>query len=136
MIVVDANIIAYRSIEGQKTALAIQIEQLDSVWAVPALCRHELASVLLQHVRHDRISREDVPSFWDGVEAIIGGNAHEVPLPEAVVLAHERNISAYDAQYLWLAQELETDLITEDKKLIASSPRNVFSMQRYIELRQ
>ena len=132
MIVVDANIIVYRAIVGGKTALARQVEQLDSAWAVPLLCRHELANVLLQQMKHKRISNGEILSAWSDFEAIIGGNEHEVPMPEVVLLANERGITAYDAQYIWLAQDLNTKLVTEDRKLLASSPRESLSMGQYI----
>ena len=135
MIVVDANVLAYRVIMGEKTALTRQVEQLDSAWAVPLLCKHELANVLWQQLRHDKISSEEVPAYWSDFEAVIGDNEHEVPMPAAVLLAHERGITTYDAQYVWLAQELNTKLVTEDAKLLASSPRESLSMKQYIEAR-
>ena len=135
MIVVDANIVAYRVIVGEKTALTQQVEQLDSDWAVPLLCKHELANVLWQQLRHDKISREELPDFWSDFESVIGDNEHEVSMPAVVLLAHERGITTYDAQYVWLAQELDTKLITEDAKLLAGSPRESLSMKQYVNLK-
>lgn len=133
MIVVDANVIVYRAVIGGKTTLARQVAQVDSDWAVPLLCKHELANVLLQQMKQNRLSREDLPAAWTDFEAIIGNNEHAVSLPSVALLAHERGITAYDAQYVWLAQDLSIKLITEDRELLASSPREALSMEQFIE---
>ena len=51
MIVVDAKVIAYRFIEGEKTVLACRVQKRDGVWAVPSLWRHEFLNVLATTVR-------------------------------------------------------------------------------------
>ena len=133
MIVVDANIIVYRVIVGEKTTLARQVERLDSVWVVPLLCKHELANVLLQQMNRNRVSSEEIPSVWADFEAIIGDNEHEVPMSSVVLLAHERGITTYDAQYVWLARKLGTELVTEDKKLRSRCPDETRSMQEHLQ---
>ena len=51
MIVVDANVIAYRFIVGEKTGLACQVQEKDADWVVPALWRHEFLNVLATAAR-------------------------------------------------------------------------------------
>jgi predicted nucleic acid-binding protein len=42
---------------------------------------------------------------------------HEIDLVAVVALAGETKLSAYDASYLWLARELDAELVTLDKEL-------------------
>ena len=48
-----------------------------------------------------------------------------VDLPEAVTLAERMGLTVYDASYLWLAQELQAELITLDKQLADAAGRGV-----------
>ena len=45
----------------------------------------------------------------------------EVPIPESVALARRETLTAYDAAYLWLAQELDVELVTFDDTLRRAS---------------
>lgn len=41
----------------------------------------------------------------------------EIDGPEVLILAERTGLTAYDASYLWVAQSLETDLLTLDRTL-------------------
>jgi len=45
----------------------------------------------------------------------------EVDYRAAILLACETALSAYDASYLWLARDLDADLVTLDERLSAAS---------------
>lgn len=47
----------------------------------------------------------------------------EVRLPEVIVLAEREHLTAYDASYLWLARELEVELVTLDDALSRAAAR-------------
>ena len=132
MIVVDTNVIAYWLIEGEYTALARQLRDTDPVWIVPTLCRHELANVLANYVKYEAMAIADVPVLWQSVESLIEGREYDVDLGQAIAMAVDNNLSAYDAQYLYLALSLDIPLISQDKKLIASV-ETVFSMMQYLD---
>lgn len=133
MIVVDANVVAYATIKGAKTPVARQLRAVDRHWVMPSLCRHELANVLLSHVRSGTFTEQDIVPIWDKIALVTEGNEREVSLPSVVRLANERSISAYDAQYVWLARELNKPLITEDRQLISRCTDVAHSMSQYLE---
>lgn len=130
MIVVDANIVAYWVIDGDKTPLARRLRSLHPVWAVPSLCRHELANVLSVYFKHGGINADDVPMLWEGFISVIDGHEYEVAFPDAIRLARDHAISAYDAQYVLLAHQLSKPLVTEDKKVCAQCPDRAQSMSQ------
>ena len=131
MIVVDANVAAYWLIEGEYTALARQLYANEPDWVVPALCRHELANVMASYVKHGGMAVADVPLLWESLESLIGGREYEVDFRQVIALAAEKSLSAYDAQYLYLAITLGVPLITQDRKLIGSVD-TAFSMGQYL----
>ena len=134
MIVVDANIVAYWTIKGAQTEAATRLRVADPVWVVPALCQHELLNVLWMYMRGDEMTLPQAIAVWDDCKAVIEGSGYEVPAHEILSLAQERNITAYDAQYVVLARELGVPLITEDKKLQSRCPDEARSMQEHIQL--
>jgi len=131
VIVADANIIAYWLIEGEFTESARRLRSVESVWAVPTLCRHELLNVLVSYVQHGGMGVDDAQLLWGSAEAFLGSNEYEVNLSAVIPIATEYDISAYDAQYVALAHELGVPLVTEDKRLRRQTPNFVFSIKEY-----
>lgn len=132
MIVVDANVIAYWLIEGEYTRLARRLYDVDPVWIVPSLCRHELANVIASYVKHRAMVVTDVSALWQSLELLISDREYEVALDRVIALAAEKSLSAYDAQYLYLAISQGIPLITQDKKIIASVD-TAFSIAQYLD---
>ncbi len=131
MIVVDANVVAYWAIEGEFTNSARELWRVDSEWMVPMLCRHELANVVATYVKRGAMEVADVADLWSGIELVISGNEIEVDLPSAVAIAIERKLSAYDAQYLLLAEQHGVPLVSQDKKLVKQTNFG-FSISEYL----
>jgi predicted nucleic acid-binding protein len=47
----------------------------------------------------------------------VNGEAAACDYPAVLRLANESGITVYDAAYLWLARELDAELVTLDRKL-------------------
>ena len=132
MIVADANVIAYWLIEGEFTSLARRLYDREPIWVVPALCRHELANVIANYVKHGAMVVADVPLLWRNLESLVDGREYDIDFCEVIALAVNKGISAYDAQYLYLANSLGVPLVTQDKKLATSSD-SAFTMAQYLD---
>ena len=132
MIVVDANIIAYFFIEGDKTARARELRGREPEWRVPSLWRHEYLNVLATFAREGGASVADVAVLWKSSMDVVGDMEHAVDMEAALELAVRTKISAYDAQYITLAQQLRTVCVTEDKKLRAKFPRLARTMAEFL----
>lgn len=133
MIVVDTNVVAYLLIQGDKTALARQVYAHDREWIVPALWKHEFLNVLATFVRHGGGDIATATRIWQEAIGLLSARQWDINLVDALRLAVDQNISAYDAQFVVLAHSVATPLISEDRKLQTLFPQTVRSMQAFLE---
>lgn len=131
MIVVDTNVITYALIEGDQTALALQVRQVDPQWVVPPLWRHEFLNVLATFTRHEILDLTQATRVWQNALRRLQRAERTMDMPVALRLAVEHKISAYDAQYLALARSLGVPCVTEDRQLLKKFPDLAVSMAAF-----
>jgi predicted nucleic acid-binding protein len=122
MIVVDANVVAYYVIEGEKTALARELMRREPDWRLPQLWRHEYLNVLATYTRQGGATLDQTRVLWRRAVELFGAREHATDAEAALSLAVQAPVSAYDGQYLALAQQLGTVLVTEDRRLLKAFP--------------
>jgi predicted nucleic acid-binding protein len=128
LIVVDANVVAFAFIAGEKTELARALKERDPDWRLPRIWREELASVLATQVRAGRLKRDAALGVYDeALTALLVGETEADPLL-ALELATDLGISAYDAQYLALARQLGVSCVSEDGHLRRADPSRVLTL--------
>ena len=131
MIVVDTNVIAYVLIAGDKTALTQQVAKKDPDWKVPPLWRHEFLNVLATSTRAAVIDAQQAEALWHkGLDLLVRAE-READGIASLKLAIEHAISSYDAQYIALAQSLETQCVTADKRMLKTFPGTAVSMKAF-----
>jgi predicted nucleic acid-binding protein len=135
MIVVDANVIAYRFLEGEKTGLACLVQKRDNAWLVPLLWRHEFLNILATSARSGIIEKPEAVTMWNSALHALAHNERVVNFEKALSCAVDFHISAYDAQYVTLAQTLNCHCITEDARLRKAFPQSLLSMREFVELK-
>jgi predicted nucleic acid-binding protein len=113
--VVDASALA--SILFSEPTLSAMLARLSGHTLIaPTLLPFELANACVKKARaHPQHSVFFLQSL-NGFEAL-GVDLRPVNSHAAAKLAHHTNLSAYDASYLWLARELNLELVTLDEKL-------------------
>jgi predicted nucleic acid-binding protein len=85
----------------------------------PGLIWFELSNICLKKMRrHPERASEFLALL--GEAPAIQVEVRDVEHRAVVALAHQTGLSAYDANYLWLARLLDTDLITLDQPLAAA----------------
>lgn len=134
MIAVDVNIIAYLLIAGEKTAEARLVRELDDEWIVPDLWRDEFMNILATYIRQGGTSLESARSLWLAAASLFENRERSADSIATLELAEMHRLSAYDAQYLAVAVEFGVPLITEDRSLLRSTPKNTMTMAEYIAL--
>ena len=115
MIVADSNLVAYLLIPGDKSALADEIFVKDPEWAVPLICRSEVRNILTMYMRHEGMSLSQAKNTMERAESLWRKREYAVPSDDVLELTADYNISAYDAEFVVLAKQLNVPLITFDK---------------------
>jgi len=132
MIVVDTNIIAYLYITGDRSNQATELFKADSHWSVPTLWRSEFRNVLSQYLRNDWLSFDDALVIIEQAEILISGNEYQISSTQVMNLVNSSSCSAYDCEFVALAQQLKVPLITADKKLLREFADTAKSLDDYL----
>jgi predicted nucleic acid-binding protein len=132
VIVADTNLVAYLLIEGEKTELARQVWTRDPQWRVPPLWRSEFLSVLATSVRVGVIEYAQAVDAWTNAKTLLGRCEREPGGENTLQEAVDHQISAYDAQFVVLAKDLEVKLVTADKKLRHACPEIAVSIEDFV----
>ncbi len=135
MIVVDANIIVYSLIEGDRTEVVLKARNRDPDWVVPGLWRHEFLNVLSTFTRKRMLVLSQAEDIWKNAVRMFHKNEHPFDYLSALRLSFESNISAYDAQYIVLAKRLGVRCMTEDSALLRKFPGLTASAEEVIRKR-
>ena len=118
MIVVDCTVVADFFIGSPEMQSSVQrLLKLDSEWVAPVLWRYEFGHVLLKEVRGGRMSEELMDRFLAAAEELITESVVDFDASKIVALALARDLSFYDASYVWLGQTLGVPFYTRDGKL-------------------
>lgn len=123
MIVVDTNVIAYFWLPGEFTPQAEAALQRAPDWIVPYLWRSEFRNVLATYVRAKRLLAKDAHTIYINAEDMLRGREYAVTGHAALDLAFASHMSAYDCEYIALADEFACRLVTSDRKLVKAFPK-------------
>ncbi len=131
MIVVDTNIIAYLFLSSEQSLLCERALKKDSEWAAPLVWRSELRNALTLYIRKNFIKLEHAHNIMDGAMELLRGREYEVSSYEVLRLASESNCSAYDCEFVAVANDLKIPLITVDKQLLREFPLVAVSLKAF-----
>jgi len=132
MIVVDTNIISYLFISGERSQQAEQLLSLDPSWTSPILWRSEFRSVLGQYLRKNILNLSEIILIIQQAEVLLAGREYQVSSSHVMKLLSTSNCSAYDLEFVALAQYLSIPLITVDKKILKEFPDIAKSVNSYL----
>ena len=122
MIVAGANLIAYLLINGDRTPQAKKILIKDSEWVAPLLWRSEFRNVIGVYLRRGLVSLAQALQITEEAEILMSGGEYEVRTSHVLSLVASSRCSAYDCEFVALAQELGVPLITSDSNILAEFP--------------
>jgi len=132
VIVADTNLVSYLLIEGEQTDSVRRVWTKDSAWVLPPLWRSEFLNVLATAHRAGVVSQDQAMLAWQRARALLGASEAE-PLGEQVLrIAIERSVSAYDAQFVAVAEQLGIRLVTADKRICDHCPHVALSIEQFL----
>ncbi|MFM2344121.1 MAG: hypothetical protein RLZZ210_731 [Pseudomonadota bacterium] len=132
-IVVDTNIIAYLYLQNNYTKLAENLLIKNAEWHVPILWKSEIRSVLIKYLRGNFLSFEEVINIQKDAEKLVFGKEYEVDSYSVLELVKNSTCSSYDCEFIALAKNLNTKLITMDKKLLSEFRNFAVSLEEFLQ---
>jgi predicted nucleic acid-binding protein len=135
MIVVDTNIICYRCMASPHAHAADAVWKRDSQWIAPTLWRPEFRNALAGALRHNSLTLEAALEIADLAETIMTGNEFVVSDLAVLQLVANSRCSAYDCEFIALAKEQQTILVTEDRELRREFSAIAMSMDEFLRAR-
>ena len=131
MIVVDTNVIAYLLLPGERSASARAVLRRNAEWASPLLWRSEFRSVLAQYLRSAALDFESATRLMDEAETLLRGGEFQVPSAEVLRLVSTSKCSAYDCEFVALAEDLAVPLVTADSRVLNEFPSVTTSLEEF-----
>ena len=132
MIVVDSNVVAYCWIRGARTEIAQRVRLRDPAWHVPILWRSEVRSALAGYVWRGTLEPGGAAAIMAAAEGALAGCEHLVASGTVLELAARSRLSAYDCEFVALAQSLAVPLVTEDAAVLKAFPEVAVDMEGFL----
>jgi predicted nucleic acid-binding protein len=122
MIVADASLLVELWLPGNNFDATVKVLNTDSDWIAPGLWRSEFRNTIAKYLRANLIDLDFAhAAMIEGLE-FMSHREHDVNSYRIIDLIGGSRVSAYDAEYIALAQETESRLVTFDRKLINLFP--------------
>jgi len=134
MIVADTNTIAYLYLPTDQTGDVVSLLHKDPHWIAPLVWRSDFRNVLALYVRKKIIDLDTAIAMQAQAERQLTDNEYSVNSSDVLTLAKETGCSAYDCEFVSVAQSLNLKLITGDKKLIQTFSGIAMTAGDYLRL--
>ncbi len=134
MIVTDTNVIAYLLLEGEHTEQAEALFLEDSEWVAPYLWRSEFRNILALYLRQGYLELDIAKQIMQEAEALMFGREFEIESAKIIDLVNKSRCSAYDCEYVALAQQLKINLVTADRKILTEFPSTAVALSYFSSL--
>jgi len=122
LIVVDTNVLAYLLLRGPRTEQAEVLRRHHRQWAAPPLWRSEFRNVLTGYLRRDLLPFPKALVLMLEAEEILSVHEEKVSTEHVLQLVSSSRCSAYDCEFVAVAQHLSVLLITEDRAILTAFP--------------
>ena len=122
MIVVDTNILAYLYLPTEHTQKVEALLAKDTEWIAPTLWRSEFRNVLALYLRKNLLTFDQALAIQSEAEALLQDNEFIVTSYDVLHLVQNSDCSAYDCEFVALAQNMNVQMITMDKKILKNFP--------------
>jgi predicted nucleic acid-binding protein len=133
VIVADATLIAYFAVRNEQSELADAVCEADAVWVAPMLWRSEFRNALVKYMQHAGMSLGSALLALQSAEEIMGGREYRVSSEQVLELAAQSECTAYDCEYVALAQDLGVPLVTADRQILREFPKIAVSLEKFVK---
>jgi predicted nucleic acid-binding protein len=132
VIVVDTNVLVALLLPGPKVEAAERVLVRDAAWSAPALVFSELRNVLVSYARKvPESSARCAEIIAEARRIVICPPAEESDDALVLELAMGSGCTAYDCEYVALAERLRCRLVTWDKQVVVAFPQRATTPERF-----
>jgi len=118
VIVVDTNVISYLLIRGERSEAMDRLLENDSEWVAPRLWLGEFLNVLATYERIGKFDSVQTNELLGDALALMQDASYEIRPERILAVARRTSCSAYDSQYIALAEDLGLKFYTCDQKIL------------------
>lgn len=144
MIVVDAMVVAYGLLPHPYFVDEVErVQTRDGKWAAPSVWRSELRNALLQYLQvvesgplAEDLQLPDAFGVMQDAETLLADQTYRVDSEHVLRSAFESGCSAYDCEYVVLAQELNVRLVTYDDEVLDAFPDTALHPSEFLSLQE
>lgn len=136
MIVVDTNTLVYFWAPSERKSTIDALFVADPNWMAPLLWRSEFRNALAAHLRSGIFSLDQILLITKKAEELMLGREMDVKSVDVMRLVSESNCTAYDCEFVALALELDTLLVTQDKKVLREFRRVAVTAEDFLSARK
>ncbi len=131
MIVVDTNVIASMWMPNDMDEWVYKVLKKDDEWVTPLLWRSEFRNVLSIYLRKGILDLSVVLQTIEEAEQLMNANEFEVNSTQVMSIVSDSSCSAYDCEFVALADDLNVPLVTFDKKILREFPDIAMSPKEF-----
>jgi predicted nucleic acid-binding protein len=91
-----------------------------------------MRNVLALYIRKNLLSLVDAQQIMAGATDLMQGQEYEVTSNQVLDLVNVSSCSAYDCEFVSLAQDLKVSLVTVDRQILMDFPNTALSLEAFI----
>ncbi len=131
MIVADTNLILYLHVTGDQTPLALEVLRKDPYWISPPLWQSEFRNALAGYIRRGMALKMAQEIMADAL--LLMTKRQVAPQSSRVLdLVSRSTCTAYDCEFVALAEQLNVPLVTADALLLKNFPNLAISLSDFV----
>lgn len=114
--------LAYLYLPTEHTPRVEALLENDPEWIAPTLWRSEFRNILALYLRKNLLSFDQALAIQSEAEALLQDNEFVVNSLDILQLVQNSKCSAYDCEFVALAQNMNVQMVTMDKKVLKNFP--------------
>ena len=131
MIVVDTNVICYRWMSSANSAAAEAALAKDPHWIAPLLWRSEFRNIMALAIRTGALTIGGAQEIMRKAEASFERCEFAVSSHAVLRLVTKSNCTAYDCEFVALADAERVHLVTADRQILEEFPEVAISLHKF-----
>jgi predicted nucleic acid-binding protein len=131
VIVVDTNVLAYLLLDSPFTAAAERAWRKDQEWSAPRLWRSEFRNLLVPYLRRNEKDLAEAVALLEQAVRLLEDGERNPPTSSILALATTSGCTAYDCEFVALAESLGVPLVTCDRQVLRAFPGRAVSLEEF-----